>query len=230
MALFKILRGSSASLADKPIVDGYCYYTPDNGLFYIDHDGVRTPLNAKDAATLAGASLKQVLNNNELEIPSSALLHSIKKTLEEADSAISGALSAHIANKENPHEVTAAQTGAAPKAHASTSTTYGTATTSKYGHVKISNGDADTVATASGLAAGMDHTHSTLAPKESPEFTGTPTAPTAATGTNTTQIATTAFVTGAVNNLSSNLSGILNNKADKDELNFIVNFQLIDEE
>jgi len=38
---------------------------------------------------------------------------------------------------------------------------------------------------------------STLAPKASPAFTGTPTAPTASSGTNTTQIATTAFVMDA---------------------------------
>lgn len=36
------------------------------------------------------------------------------------------------------------------------------------------------------------------APKASPEFTGTPTAPTAATGTNTTQIATTEFVNNEI--------------------------------
>ena len=36
------------------------------------------------------------------------------------------------------------------------------------------------------------------APKASPTFTGTPAAPTASSGTNTTQIATTAFVTAAV--------------------------------
>ncbi len=39
---------------------------------------------------------------------------------------------------------------------------------------------------------------SKLAPKESPIFTGTPTAPTASAGTNTTQIATTAFVNSAI--------------------------------
>ena len=39
------------------------------------------------------------------------------------------------------------------------------------------------------------------APKASPAFTGTPTAPTAASGTNTTQIATTAFVQTAINAL-----------------------------
>ena len=36
----------------------------------------------------------------------------------------------------------------------------------------------------------------------SPTFTGTPAAPTAASGTNTTQIATTAFVTAAVPDIS----------------------------
>ena len=40
------------------------------------------------------------------------------------------------------------------------------------------------------------------APLASPDFTGTPTAPTAATGTNTTQVATTAFVKDAMDNLT----------------------------
>ena len=47
------------------------------------------------------------------------------------------------------------------------------------------------------LGARQDHIHPTdtsRAPLASPGFTGTPTAPTAAAGTNTTQIATTAFV------------------------------------
>lgn len=43
-------------------------------------------------------------------------------------------------------------------------------------------------------------TTSTLAPKASPALTGTPTAPTADAGTNTTQIATTAFVKTAIDN------------------------------
>ena len=41
-----------------------------------------------------------------------------------------------------------------------------------------------------------------VAPLASPAFTGTPTAPTAAAGTNTTQIATTAFVTAATPDIS----------------------------
>lgn len=42
------------------------------------------------------------------------------------------------------------------------------------------------------------------APTASPTFTGTPAAPTAAAGTNSTQLATTAFVATAVGSVSSN--------------------------
>ena len=44
----------------------------------------------------------------------------------------------------------------------------------------------------------------------SPAFTGTPTAPTAAASTNTTQIATTAFVSGAIADLSDSAPETLN--------------------
>ena len=43
----------------------------------------------------------------------------------------------------------------------------------------------------------------------SPALTGTPTAPTAALGTNTTQIATTAFVKSALDNYTPSISGPL---------------------
>ena len=62
---------------------------------------------------------------------------------------------------------------------------------------------AGTAAVGTGTAwARADHVHptdTTRAPLASPAFTGTPTVPTAAAGTNTTQAASTAFVTGAVN-------------------------------
>lgn len=53
----------------------------------------------------------------------------------------------------------------------------------------------------SSAASRQDHVHptdTTRAPLASPALTGTPTAPTALAGTNSTQIATTAFVTAAV--------------------------------
>lgn len=49
---------------------------------------------------------------------------------------------------------------------------------------------------------------STYAPLASPTFTGTPAAPTATAGTNTTQIATTAFVGTAITNALSGITGI----------------------
>lgn len=48
-----------------------------------------------------------------------------------------------------------------------------------------------------------------FAAKASPAFDGTPTAPTAAVGTNTTQIATTAFVKNALDNYSPTIAGPL---------------------
>ena len=59
--------------------------------------------------------------------------------------------------------------------------------------------------------AAEDHVHPTdtsLAPKASPAFTGTPTAPTAATGTTTTQIATTEFVANTVGAMTSGVSDV----------------------
>jgi hypothetical protein len=47
------------------------------------------------------------------------------------------------------------------------------------------------------------------APIVSPSFTGTPTAPTASSSTNTTQIATTQFVTTKINNVLDNVQGNL---------------------
>lgn len=54
-----------------------------------------------------------------------------------------------------------------------------------------------------------DHRHPTdtsRAPVASPEFTGTPTAPTASSGTNNTQIATTAFVNAAITDAVSDIT------------------------
>jgi hypothetical protein len=60
---------------------------------------------------------------------------------------------------------------------------------------------AGTLATTANVAtetARAEAAEALLAPKASPGLTGTPTAPTAAPGTNTTQLATTAFSTAAV--------------------------------
>lgn len=36
MALFKILKGNSIDLPEQKATEGYAYFTPDDGKFYID--------------------------------------------------------------------------------------------------------------------------------------------------------------------------------------------------
>lgn len=65
--------------------------------------------------------------------------------------------------------------------------------------------------TVTGAISGSTATFSGAISSVSPAFTGTPTAPTAAGGTNTTQIATTAFVQSAVGTLGTMASQNANN-------------------
>lgn len=63
--------------------------------------------------------------------------------------------------------------------------------------------------------ARADHIHpkdTSKANLASPTFTGTPKAPTAANGTNTTQIATTAFVQNAIGSISTGVTGVKGNE------------------
>ena len=83
MALFKILRGPSSGLAQMPLKDGYCYFTPDTGLFHVDYEVApgdirRIPISA---STLNGATVAQTLRDEELEIPSSALLYALNESI-----------------------------------------------------------------------------------------------------------------------------------------------------
>lgn len=54
MALFKIHKGNSANLANQSKVEGYCWFTTDDGKFYIDtSSSTRVPLNAAKADSAA---------------------------------------------------------------------------------------------------------------------------------------------------------------------------------
>lgn len=63
--------------------------------------------------------------------------------------------------------------------------------------------DAGYITTYNSLMSDLDDIETNKANIDSPVFTGTPTAPTAAAGTKTNQIATTAFVNTAINNAFS---------------------------
>lgn len=49
MALFKILKGDSNNLPEVKATEGYAYFTPDDGRFYIDID-------SSDTAVVGGSS------------------------------------------------------------------------------------------------------------------------------------------------------------------------------
>lgn len=99
------------------------------------------------------------------------------------ESAALATLLLHEADTTNPHSVTKAQVG--------------------LGNAD-NTADADKpVSTAAATAL------ATKAPLISPNLTGTPTAPTATAGTNTTQLATTAFVKKAVDDLVAAAPGVL---------------------
>lgn len=85
-----------------------------------------------------------------------------------AASAVNSSLAAHVADTTNPHAVTKSQVG--------------------LGNCDNTSDANKPVSTATATALALK------APLASPTLTGTPTAPTAANGTNTTQVATTAFV------------------------------------
>ena len=73
-----------------------------------------------------------------------------------------------------------------------------------------------TIARTNGLQAALDSKQAALdlkAPLAAPTFTGTPAAPTATAGTNTTQLATTAFVKTAVDNYATTVTSALTDKA-----------------
>lgn len=80
---------------------------------------------------------------------------------------------------------------------------------------KIADGtivDADissSAAISTSKVSGLDSALTAKAPVASPTFTGTPAAPTASSGTNTTQIATTAYVQTAITNLVNAAPGAL---------------------
>lgn len=80
--------------------------------------------------------------------------------------------------------------------YATGSDTFTTTPFTAYGRTLIATTDESNFKEAVNLEIGVD-----VAPVDSPDFTGTPTAPTATAGTNTTQIATTQFVRTEVANL-----------------------------
>ena len=67
MALFKILRGSSEGLKNLKATEGYAYFTPDDGKFYIDIDSTDTPeeviVGNNNEETVNGTAVNRICIN-----------------------------------------------------------------------------------------------------------------------------------------------------------------------
>lgn len=111
------------------------------------------------------------------------LIYAINNTIPADVTVVEAALAAHIADTSDAHAASA-----------------------------IGNTPAGTIA-ATTVQGAINELDTEKAPLASPTFTGTPAAPTAAPGTNTTQISTTAFVMAAI---SLAVTGLLDLKGDTD--------------
>ena len=100
--------------------------------------------------------------------------------------------------------IATAGSDATTKANAAQSAAIETATTNSatYTNNSLNNVASNLGDIIDNVASNLGDIIDTKAPLASPELTGTPTAPTAAAGTNTTQLATTAFVKAAIQNIS----------------------------
>ena len=76
MSLFKPFRGNSADLNAVEKHDGYAYFCTDTGEFFIDYADSngelhRKQINAEEAKKLTGYDIKTIINDSEVEIPTS---------------------------------------------------------------------------------------------------------------------------------------------------------------
>ncbi len=117
-----------------------------------------------------------------------------------AEATAASALAAHESDTTNIHGI--ADTAAlATKTYADGAVTTAVAalTKSSVGLANVDNTSDDNKPVSTATQTALD----LKAPLASPGLTGTPTAPTAAVGTDTTQVATTAFVKAAIQDISS---------------------------
>lgn len=70
MALFKILQGSSEGLAKLKATEGYAYFTPDDGKFYIDIDSTTSATDVRvgnnEDETVGGEPVNRICINQRV--------------------------------------------------------------------------------------------------------------------------------------------------------------------
>lgn len=124
------------------------------------------------SVTKTHVGLSNVDNTSDVNKPISTATQAAINAVEASGASTDADLAAHLSDTSNPHSVTKTQIN--------------------LGNVDDTSDINKPVSTAQQIAINLN------ANIASPTFTGIPAAPTPAPGTNTTQISTTAFVTGAV--------------------------------
>ena len=70
MALFKILQGSAEGLKNLKATEGYAYFTPDDGKFYIDIDSTTSANDVRignnDEETVNGELVNRICINQRV--------------------------------------------------------------------------------------------------------------------------------------------------------------------
>ena len=164
----------------------------NSDLFKIEGDGKVTlslsgTISDNDTYAVTGGTVYAALQNYAL---SSSIPVASSSTPANLGTAAVGTSTAYARADHVHKKPTLSDLGAAASSHTHGNIANDGSISSNKGTIVITNSSTGKLE-ASGTAL------STLAPKASPALTGTPTAPTAAAGTNTTQIATTAFVNAA---------------------------------
>lgn len=169
-------------------------YTTDPNPDYIPDKNSALVISASYALNIAVLNVDNIVANIDPEglITAGILEEELKKYLPLSGGTLTGNLNA------SGHNITADKfIGNADSADKLGTSTVGSATKPVY----INNG----------VASAVSVDLSTLAPKASPELTGTPTAPTTEIDTNNTQIATTQFVQSLINSKGTISGGSINN-------------------
>ena len=121
MAIFKILKGASSRIDTDitPFKEGYAYFTPDDGGFYIDavvddsdkRIRINQPINEQSPTYGTEENLSELNSGEKISVSFGKIAKAISDLI------------SHIGNKKNPHGVTAEDIGALTSLSVTDSTT-----------------------------------------------------------------------------------------------------------
>ncbi|HCP1619250.1 TPA: prophage tail fiber N-terminal domain-containing protein [Escherichia coli] len=160
---------------------------------------------ASSASSAASSASSASASKDEATRQASAARGSATTASTKATEAAGSATAAAQSKSTAESAATRAETAAKRAEDIASAVSLEDASTTRKGIVQLSSATDSTsetlAATPCAVKAVMDETNK-KAPAESPNLTGTPTAPTASQGTNNTQIATTAYVRAAISALA----------------------------